>query len=192
MAISKRQQQQRRSTLRPHPARDQIVDAMRSYGQPISPTRLAEVTGNTLGSVAYHVRTLLAAGVVELAEEGRVRGAVEHFYALVPDNEAEINDPLVGPAEALRRADAARGPERLPPARPAGRRGPRADAEAAGHDAPEGAAHHPRDRQARGQRRVVPARRRPALQRRVRSFRVVTHCSRRCAFGLLGPRAEKL
>jgi DNA-binding transcriptional ArsR family regulator len=96
MANSKRQQQQRRSTLRPHPARDQIVDAMRSYGQPISPTRLAEVTGNTLGSVAYHVRTLLGAGVVTLAEEGRVRGAVEHFYALVPDNEADLNDPVIG------------------------------------------------------------------------------------------------
>jgi DNA-binding transcriptional ArsR family regulator len=93
---TKRQQQQRRKTLRPHPTRDQIVDAMRSYGQPISPTRLAEVTGNTLGAVAYHVRTLLSAGVVELAEEGRVRGAVEHFYALVPDNEADLNDPLVG------------------------------------------------------------------------------------------------
>jgi DNA-binding transcriptional ArsR family regulator len=91
-----RQQQERRKTLRPHPARDQIVDAMRAYGQPISPTRLSEVTGNTLGSVAYHVRTLLAAGVVVLAEEGRVRGAVEHFYALVPDNEADLNDPLVG------------------------------------------------------------------------------------------------
>jgi DNA-binding transcriptional ArsR family regulator len=96
MAISKRQQQQRRNTLRPHPARDQIVDAMRSYGQPISPTRLAEVTGNTLGSVAYHVRTLLGAGVVTLAVEGRVRGAVEHFYALVPDNEADLNDPVIG------------------------------------------------------------------------------------------------
>jgi DNA-binding transcriptional ArsR family regulator len=93
---TKRQQQQRRKTLRPHPTRDQIVDAMRSYGEPISPTRLAEVTGNTLGAVAYHVRTLLSAGVVELAEEGRVRGAVEHFYALVPDNEAALNDPLVG------------------------------------------------------------------------------------------------
>jgi DNA-binding transcriptional ArsR family regulator len=93
---STRQQLQRRKTLRPHPARDQIVDAMRSYGQPISPTRLAEVTGNTLGSVAYHVRTLLAAGVVSLAEEGRVRGAVEHFYALVPETETDLNDPLVG------------------------------------------------------------------------------------------------
>jgi DNA-binding transcriptional ArsR family regulator len=76
--------------------RDQIVDAMRSYSHPISPTRLSAVTGNTLGSVAYHMRTLRAAGVVKLAEEGRVRGAVEHFYALVPDNEADLNDPLVG------------------------------------------------------------------------------------------------
>jgi DNA-binding transcriptional ArsR family regulator len=93
---TKRQQTQRRKTLRPHPTRDKIVDAMRTYGEPISPTRLSEVTGDTLGAVAYHVRTLRAAGVVVLAEEGRVRGAVEHFYALVPDNEADLNDPLVG------------------------------------------------------------------------------------------------
>jgi DNA-binding transcriptional ArsR family regulator len=91
---TKRQQQQRRKTLRPHPTRDQIVDAMRSYGEPISPTRLAEVTGNTLGAVAYHVRTLLSAGVVELAEEGRVRGAVEHFYMLaLPEDEVTLTDP---------------------------------------------------------------------------------------------------
>lgn len=93
--ITKRAQDKRRKTLRPHPARDQIVDAMRSYGQPISPTKLADITGHTLGATAYHVRTLQEAGVVELAEEGRVRGAVEHFYGLVPDNAAEITDPLV-------------------------------------------------------------------------------------------------
>jgi DNA-binding transcriptional ArsR family regulator len=68
---------------------------MRSYGQPISPTRLAKITGDTLGSVAYHVRTLVSAGVVELADEGRVRGAVEHFYALVADEEAtQLTDPI--------------------------------------------------------------------------------------------------
>ncbi|MCW3004731.1 MAG: winged helix-turn-helix transcriptional regulator [Conexibacter sp.] len=95
MASTKRQQQQRRATLRPHPARDQIIDVMRSYGRPISPTRLAKVTGATLGSVAYHVRTLVAAGVVELADEGRVRGAVEHFYALVPnDEDTQLADPV--------------------------------------------------------------------------------------------------
>jgi DNA-binding transcriptional ArsR family regulator len=88
-----REQQQRRATLRPHPTRDQIIDVMRSYGQPISPTRLAKVTGATLGSVAYHMRTLLSAGVIVLADEGRVRGAVEHFYALANQDEAPLTDP---------------------------------------------------------------------------------------------------
>ena len=96
MPTTKKDKQRRRDTLRPHPARDQILDVMRAYGKPISPTQLARITGGTLGSVAYHVRTLVSAGVVELADEGRVRGAVEHFYALVPDNEADLNDPLVG------------------------------------------------------------------------------------------------
>jgi DNA-binding transcriptional ArsR family regulator len=96
MTRTTREQTERRKTLRPHPVRDQIVDAMRSYGQPISPTQLADVSGTSLGSTAYHVRTLREAGVVVLAEEGRVRGAVEHFYALVPDNEADLNDPLIG------------------------------------------------------------------------------------------------
>ena len=85
MATTKRQMEHRRATLRPHPVRDQIVDVMRSYGKPISPTQLSRITGGTLGSVAYHVRTLTAAGVVVLADEGRVRGAVEHFYMLVLD-----------------------------------------------------------------------------------------------------------
>jgi DNA-binding transcriptional ArsR family regulator len=94
-SITKKQKQQRRATLRPHPARDQIVDVMRSYGRPISPTRLSKITGSSLGSVAYHVRTLVSAGVVELADEGRVRGAVEHFYALVAeDEETRLADPV--------------------------------------------------------------------------------------------------
>jgi DNA-binding transcriptional ArsR family regulator len=96
MATTKKEKQKRRATLRPHPARDQILDVMRSYGKPISPTQLARITGSTLGSTAYHVRTLVGAGVVELADEGRVRGAVEHFYALVPGDEEEtqLTDPV--------------------------------------------------------------------------------------------------
>lgn len=80
---SKRQMEHRRATLRPHPVRDQVVDVMRVYGKPISPTQLARITGKSLGSIAYHVRVLVSAGVVTLADEGRVRGAVEHFYGLV-------------------------------------------------------------------------------------------------------------
>jgi DNA-binding transcriptional ArsR family regulator len=89
-------QKQRRETLRLHPRRDGIIDAMRTVGEPISPTRLARVTGYPLGSTAYHVRVLEKAGVVELADEGRARGAVEHFYALVDEHAAEVSDPLVG------------------------------------------------------------------------------------------------
>jgi DNA-binding transcriptional ArsR family regulator len=90
---TKREKQKRLATLRPHPVRDQIVDVMRSYGKPISPTQISRVTGGSLGSVAYHVRTLAAAGVIELADEGRVRGAVEHLYALVRDD-APLVDPV--------------------------------------------------------------------------------------------------
>lgn len=94
---TKKEKADRRASMRPHPARDQILDVMRSYGKPISPTQLSRITGGTLGSTAYHVRALVAAGVVELADEGRVRGAVEHFYALVPGEEEELRltDPIV-------------------------------------------------------------------------------------------------
>jgi DNA-binding transcriptional ArsR family regulator len=95
MATTKKQMEHRRATLRPHPVRDQIVDVMRSYGKPISPTQLSRIMGGTLGSVAYHVRTLVAAGVVELADEGRVRGAVEHFYALtLNEQDGTLSDPV--------------------------------------------------------------------------------------------------
>jgi DNA-binding transcriptional ArsR family regulator len=94
---SKREQAERRKSLRPHPARDQIVDVMRSYGQPLSPTQLSRITGGSLGSTAYHVRTLEEAGVVQLMDEGRVRGAVEHFYALVPGSPEDLQlvDPVM-------------------------------------------------------------------------------------------------
>ena len=102
---TKKEQERRRATLRPHPVRDKIIDVMRSYGKPISPTQVHRIIGGTLGSTAYHVRTLVSAGVVELADEGRARGAVEHFYALVHDEqEARLVDPvgqLLGLCDAL-------------------------------------------------------------------------------------------
>jgi hypothetical protein len=90
-----RGQRERRKSLRPHPTRDAIVDAMRSYGRPISPAMLARTTGNTIGATAYHVRVLWSAGVLELADEGRVRGAVEHFYVVREDHAEDWQDPLV-------------------------------------------------------------------------------------------------
>jgi hypothetical protein len=78
-----------RRALRPHPARDQILGVMRQHGEPISPVQLSRITGATLGSTAYHVRTLLVAEVIERAGEERgVRGSVEHFYRLVAEDVA--------------------------------------------------------------------------------------------------------
>ena len=45
-----------------------------------SPVELAGWLDATLGTVAYHVRTLERIGLIELVRETRVRGAVEHHY----------------------------------------------------------------------------------------------------------------
>jgi DNA-binding transcriptional ArsR family regulator len=92
---TKKEQQQRRETLRPHLVRDQILDAMATYGRPISPAQLDRIlSGQSLGSVAYHIRVLASAGLIELADERRVRGAVEHYYGLVADVAAAFVDPV--------------------------------------------------------------------------------------------------
>ena len=92
---TKKEQRQRRETLRPHLVRDQILDAMATYGRAISPIQLQRVLAHqSLGSVAYHTRILASAGVIELADEVRVRGAVEHYYALVADVATEFVDPI--------------------------------------------------------------------------------------------------
>lgn len=92
---TKKEQRERRKTLRPHLVRDQILDAMATYGRPISPTQLQRVLPDeSLGSVAYHTRVLASAGLIELADEARVRGAVEHYYALVADVAVEFVDPI--------------------------------------------------------------------------------------------------
>lgn len=50
----------------------------------VSPSEIAGATGDTLGSVAYHVRTLAGSRfrLIQIRREARVRGAVEHFYEL--------------------------------------------------------------------------------------------------------------
>jgi DNA-binding transcriptional ArsR family regulator len=62
-----------------------------------------------LGHVSYHVRELQKAGAIELVDERKVRGAVEHFYrgvarltiledewaALDPDARAEISSRVL-------------------------------------------------------------------------------------------------
>jgi DNA-binding transcriptional ArsR family regulator len=61
-----------------HPLRVRILAMLDE--RTASPVELAGWLGATLGTVAYHVRTLERIGLVELVHETRVRGAVEHHY----------------------------------------------------------------------------------------------------------------
>jgi DNA-binding transcriptional ArsR family regulator len=61
-----------------HPMRIRIL-AMLREGQ-ASPVQLAERLDETLGSVAYHVRTLSNLGLIDLVDTRQRRGATEHFY----------------------------------------------------------------------------------------------------------------
>jgi DNA-binding transcriptional ArsR family regulator len=61
-----------------HPLRVRILALLDERAA--SPVELAGWLGATLGTTAYHVRTLERMGLIELIRETRVRGAVEHHY----------------------------------------------------------------------------------------------------------------
>ena len=61
-----------------HPLRVRILAMLDE--RKASPNQLSGWLGATLGTVAYHVRTLEEFGLIELVDETRVRGAVEHHY----------------------------------------------------------------------------------------------------------------
>ena len=61
-----------------HPLRVRILAILME--RTASPVELAQVLEGTLGTVSYHVRTLHQLGLIDLVDETRVRGAVEHHY----------------------------------------------------------------------------------------------------------------
>ena len=61
-----------------HPLRIRILAILGE--RTASPNQLAGWLGATLGTTAYHVRVLDSLGLIELADETRRRGAVEHHY----------------------------------------------------------------------------------------------------------------
>jgi len=65
-----------------HPLRVRILALLEE--RTASPVELAGWLGATLGTTAYHVRTLERIGLIELVRETRVRGAVEHHYRAKP------------------------------------------------------------------------------------------------------------
>jgi DNA-binding transcriptional ArsR family regulator len=61
-----------------HPLRHQLLMA---YNERVSsPVELSKRLGEPLGNVAYHTRTLLDLGALELVDTRPRRGATEHFY----------------------------------------------------------------------------------------------------------------
>jgi DNA-binding transcriptional ArsR family regulator len=65
-----------------HPMRVRILAMLDE--RTASPNQLSGWLDASLGTVAYHVRTLLTLGLIELVDETRVRGAVEHHYRAKP------------------------------------------------------------------------------------------------------------
>ena len=61
-----------------HPLRVRILALLDE--RTASPVELAGWLDATLGTVAYHVRTLERLGLIELVRQTRVRGAIEHHY----------------------------------------------------------------------------------------------------------------
>jgi DNA-binding transcriptional ArsR family regulator len=63
-----------------HPNRVQIIALLAN--RKMSPNQIADQLGITLGTAAYHVRTMEKMGAIRLVNEKRVRGAIEHFYMM--------------------------------------------------------------------------------------------------------------
>jgi DNA-binding transcriptional ArsR family regulator len=64
-----------------HPLRVQALSVLSE--RHASPKELAAELGAPVGNVSYHVRELEQVGLIELVEEKKRRGAVEHFYRAV-------------------------------------------------------------------------------------------------------------
>ena len=62
-----------------HPLRQRLLILLHKRGE-ASPRQPAELSGERLLNVSYHVRVLRDAGCAELVRTEPRRGAVEHFY----------------------------------------------------------------------------------------------------------------
>jgi DNA-binding transcriptional ArsR family regulator len=64
-----------------HPLRVEILALLNE--RVASPNEISEELGERLGTVSYHVRTLLELDCVELVRTAQRRGAVEHYYRAI-------------------------------------------------------------------------------------------------------------
>jgi DNA-binding transcriptional ArsR family regulator len=64
-----------------HPLRIEALAIL--FERPASPKELAAELGSPVGNISYHVRELERIGMIELVEEKKRRGAIEHFYRAI-------------------------------------------------------------------------------------------------------------
>jgi DNA-binding transcriptional ArsR family regulator len=64
-----------------HPLRVQALSVLTERSA--SPKELAAELGTPVGNVSYHVRELEEVGLIELVDEKKRRGAIEHFYRAI-------------------------------------------------------------------------------------------------------------
>jgi DNA-binding transcriptional ArsR family regulator len=64
-----------------HPLRIEALSIL--FEHAASPKELAAELGSPVGNVSYHVRELQRIGMIELVDEKKRRGAIEHFYRAV-------------------------------------------------------------------------------------------------------------
>ncbi|WP_034271900.1 helix-turn-helix domain-containing protein [Actinospica robiniae] len=86
-----------------HPVRLRIVHAMRG-DRGLTTARLCELIPNVSKATVYrHVEALVTGGLLEVAEERRVRGAVERVYRLRPERAALDPDAGAGSSPEARK-----------------------------------------------------------------------------------------
>jgi DNA-binding transcriptional ArsR family regulator len=64
-----------------HPIRSRCLTMLTE--RTASPNEIATSIGEDVGNVSYHVRVLQRLEMIELVDERKVRGAIEHFYRAV-------------------------------------------------------------------------------------------------------------
>lgn len=81
-----------------HATKIRVLEVMAERGnEPISPGEVAELIGENLGVVSYHIRLLAEKGHVRLVSTKPRRGALAHFYVA-------SDELLLSPRQAARRA----------------------------------------------------------------------------------------
>lgn len=65
-----------------HPLRPRLVRLL--IDETRSPSDLAQLTGYSIGAVAYHVRELMAGDAIVFVRAEPRRGSLKHFYRATP------------------------------------------------------------------------------------------------------------